>query len=484
MNILNNLFKLHLDIAIFLKKYIHQNNGFSSRSFYGETFSLNLLYQNGILDNESKNILLNSFEKIDKNNPEFHWEFNNYALLNYLKSSKNSEIQKYLDLLKFKNTPVTNWTLLRSVSRLIANKESELAIKEAREKIENFQLKSGLILDQKDDKSFQYHCFSMAMVAEIYEETNDEYFKNSFLKGVAFIRNFILSNGETLYIGRGQNQSFGYGALIYILSLAYKYTNDKTLLGDIKKVFNFIQQFQRLDGSFPLVLNGLEKGIPQIIDKKDEQFAGWYPYNNYFDYLPFMGYFIAKATSLLEELDTSNSEYRDQVNYEDDNFIKVVYKGYEAVLSKPGGYWTNDMPIPYIVSRNQALTPCYGGEQFQDSLYSFKGIALPYFEKFKKSIRWKGKSFFMHNVLWVISPLGIMRRKYDFSDNYIIIETRVFTIWSYKHLYLFKEDYLDICSEIDNMHFEGYEYSASGKLFCYSNKDSISKITLKVKNES
>ena len=130
--------------------------------------------------------------------------------------------------------------------------------------INKYQLKSGFILDKNDDKSFQYHCFSMAMIAEIYEETRDIYFKNSFLKGVNFIRNFILASGETLYIGRGQNQSFGYGALIYILSLGYKYTDDKTLLGDLEKVSQFLIQFKQDDGSFPLIMNEVKSNIPNI----------------------------------------------------------------------------------------------------------------------------------------------------------------------------------------------------------------------------
>ena len=47
------------------------------------------------------------------------------------------------------------------------------------------------VKDEKPVKSFQYHCFSSSMIAEIYSKTNDGYFLNSFLKSVDFIRKFI-----------------------------------------------------------------------------------------------------------------------------------------------------------------------------------------------------------------------------------------------------------------------------------------------------
>lgn len=469
---------IHKDIANFLNNYLTGKYSFECRSFYGEAFSLALLNRTKLLDENTKNKLISSYDKLNKSDSQFHWEFNNYALLDYYQNSNDESIKKYLEPLNFKNTPVTNWTLLRSIVRLMANIDKKLAIQEAKEKIEKFQLRSGLILDAKNDKSFQYHCFSMAMIGGIYEHTQDDYFKTSFLKGVEFIRNFILLNGETLYIGRGQNQSFGYGALIYILSLAYKMIEDKTLLGDIEKVTTFLLQHQRENGSFPLVMNGVEKTIPKVIDMQDEEFVGWYPYNNYFDYLLFMGFFIAKAEEVLRSLDTSKIKYRNQKEYRDDNFIKIVKPNYEAVLSKTGGYWTNDMPIPCIVTKGKNITPCYGGEQFQKSLYSQEGIPLPYFEKFKKSIRWRAISFFRNNTLWIISPFGIMKRDYLFEDSYVEIETKVYSLFSFRHIYLFLDN--NILQDNENLKTDGYEYSANGKLKKYIDRHKISKIRIKI----
>lgn len=462
--------------------WLQEKDSFNSRTFYGEAFSLAFLHRMGLLDKNIKNKLIKLLESLDRLDPEFHWEFNNYALLDYYINSKDENIKEYIYPLKFKNTKCTNWTLLRSVVKIMAKDDIKIAIKEAKMKINKFQLKSGLILDAPGVKSFQYHCFSMAMIGEIYEHTQDIFFKNSFLKGVGFIRNFILLNGEALYIGRGQNQSFGYGALIYILSLAYKLTNDKTLLGDIERVVNFVSKFQRRDGSFPLMMNGIEKNIPKIIDLQNEEFVGWYPYNNYFDYLPFMGFFIAKAHKILKVLDISEIKYKKNKEYRDKSFIKVVKQKYEAVLSKPGGYWTNDMPIPYVVANGKNITPCYGGEQFQKSLYSMEGIPLPYFEKFQKSIRWLSISFFKKYTLWVISPLGIMKRKFIFEEDFIDIETKVFSFFTFKHIYLSLNEDRDIFSSSDNLNFSGYEYSASGKLKKLICDNRVSKVRIKIES--
>lgn len=479
----NKLYQLSDGITSFIMTWLSDKQNFECRSFYGETFSLALLNRTGVLDETLKRKLLSAYELLDKNDSQFHWEFNNYALLDYYQHSHDKTVETYLKPLHFKNTPCTNWTLLRSNSRLKSGIDTDIAISEAKEKIVKFQLPSGLILDDPGVKSFQYHCFSMAMIGEIYEQTDDSYFFDSFIRGVEFIRHFILSNGEALYIGRGQNQSFGYGALIYILALAYRYTQDRTLLGDIDLVLVFLSIFQREDGSFPLVMNNLEKEIPQVVDMRDPQFAGWYPYNNYFDYLPFMGFFLAKASTILSNLDKSELCYKAREPYHDNEFVKTVTEYYEAVLSRPGGYWSNDLPIPYIIADSKNITPCYGGEQFQSSLYNLKGIPLPFCELLKKSIRWRSHSIFLRNTLWLISPLGIMRRKFAFKDKLIEITTNLFSPLPFKHLYLFLDDRKIFCDDVTEMTFEGYEYSASGRLKKFSYNKMTSIIRIKIESQ-
>jgi len=483
MSILINLNSFKKNISLFLKDYVLTNNGFNARSFYGETFSLALLSRNNMLNMAIRLKLYDSFDRIDKDDSQFHWEFNNYALLDYIEHSKDKSFNKFLKPLKFKHSTSTNWTLLRSNTRLKANKDKVLAIKEAKDKINTYQLESGLILDDVGVKSFQYHCFSMAMVAEIYESTQDTYFKDSFLKGVEFIRYFILSNGDSLYIGRGQNQSFGYGTLIYILAMAYSFTKDKTLLGDIYKVSNFLKKYQRENGSFPLVMNGIEKNIPKVVDMNSDEFVGWYAYNNYFDYLPFMGFFIAKAYKILETIDTSFIEYKDSIGYKDENFRKIVKCNYEAIISKTGGYWTNDISIPYIVTKSgRNITPIYGGEQFEDSLYTLEGIPLPYCNSLGKSIRWRSKSYLMDNILLIISPLGIMKREYIFDEEYIDIKTSIISPFNFKHIYLLLHKNQNVIDNINDLEYEGYEYSTNGKLKKYIDRNRVSKIRILIES--
>lgn len=488
MDIKNEIFSISNSISNFIGTWLEDKPGFECRTYYGETYTLALMQMLGVLKPEIKEKIINSYEEFDKTDSQFHWEFNNYALLQYYSSSGDEDILKYFYPLKFKHTPCTNWTLLRSNARLIAKKDEELALKEVRDKINKFQLSSGMILDEKNVKSFQYHCFSMAMIAEIYETTDKEEFKDSFLLGVSFIRNFILSTGDTIYIGRGQRQSFGYGALTYILALAYKYTRDASILGDLSRVVEFLKIHQNSDGSFPLVLNGNQQEIPTTVDIKDPDYAGWYPYNNYFDYLPFMGFFIAKANIVLNELEIEQPIFNAPKSYSDNNYIKKVTNKYEAVISRVGGYWTNDMPIPYIVSKDNSITPCYGGEQFQKSLYSLKGIPVPYSKLLNKSVRWKGLSFLKDQTLWIISPLGIVRRKFSFLDDYIEIETRTYSLLKLVNIYLFKAGSTSLVERgklvihnvdvtgTDLIEVDNYEYSPDGKLILFEDESKVSII--------
>lgn len=467
-------------ICTFLQNRLAEREDLGCRSFYSESFSLSLLNRAGVLDDAAKAKLLAAYEALDHLHPEFHWEFNNYAFLDYLQRSSDQRVAPYLNPLRFKNTPCTNWTLLRSNCRLAAGTQKALAVAEAKEKIDSRQLDSGLILDDPGVKSFQYHCFSMAMIAEIYAHTGDGFFLESFYKGLRFIRNFILSNGEALYIGRGQKQSFGYGSLIYICALGYRYTSDPELLGDIQRITSFIMQHIREDGSLPLVFNGLEHEIPKVVDMKSPEYAGWYPYNNYFDYLAFLGLFLHKSLEILADSPSEAATFRQPAGYRDKDFLKVVIEQYEAVISRPGGYWTNDQPIPYVVSRGSVLTPCYGGEQFQESLYSLKGIPLPFCAPLQRSIRWRSLSWLDDKGFWLVSPLGTMRRRFFFEKERITIDTQIFSLLPFRHYYLFSSSQTSVCENLDDLTFEGTQYSASGPLSLFSSRGRRSTVVLKV----
>lgn len=480
MEIMENLKQFSDGIAEFIVHWLAQRGELYGRTFYGESFILALLQRSGRLDAAMRDKLLDAYAEKDKADPAFHWEFNLYALMDFAKEAGGGTPEVLQGPMRFKHTSCTNWTLLRSNTRLAAGLEQQTALREARERLDRFQRPSGLIMDDPGVKSFQYHCFSTALTGELFQRTEQTYFLERFRRGVVFIRHFILNNGDTLYVGRGQEQSFGYAALLYALALAYTFDGDASLLGDMQRILSFLQQHRRADGSFPLVMNGTEKTIPELVDLDAPEYCGWYAYNNYFDYLPFMGYFMAKAYAVLQSVELRSAETREPAPYRDADFVKIVKPRYEAVLSKCGGYWTNDLPIPYIVTDGRALTPCYGGEQFVKSLYGIEGIPLPYCDTLKKSIRWRSFSFFGRRTLWLFSPLGIMKREYAFGEQSVKIITKVFSIFRFRHLYLWRDTAVPTAADMEGKRFEGYEYSASGRLRKYAEDGASSVITIRI----
>jgi hypothetical protein len=290
---------------------------------------------------------------------------------------------------KFDEIKVANWTLLRSTCRLL--KGGFLNVLRA-----NFELmkvlllfqKNGFIFDEKGyekgSKSFQYHCYSVSLLGEIFDKAKKEFIRKRFLQGVNYLIPFILPNGDTLYIGRGQEQIFGYGALIYALEYAHKITKTAIYKQKAKIVTSYLLKFQREDGSFPLVLRGGEEEYPGEIDTQDDRFLGWYRYNSYFDYLSFLGYYLIKTDQISIDLEVSNTPQEQAqkdgncLSYHDDEFLIYSNLLYTAVISRPGGYWANDMPLPYVCYKGESIFPCYGGEQRLQSIYTARGIPLPF----------------------------------------------------------------------------------------------------------
>jgi hypothetical protein len=147
---------------------------------------------------------------------------------------------------------------------------------------------------------------------------------------------------------------------------------------------SYLLNLQREDGSFPLVLREGEKGYPEEIDPQDDRFLGWYGYNDYFSYLSFLGYYLMKAHTVRVQVDHEDTNHTlkecpdNTTTYQDDNFLIYSSPIYTAVISRPGGYWTNDMPFPYVCYRNESIFPCYGGEQRLKSVYTTDAIPLPF----------------------------------------------------------------------------------------------------------
>jgi hypothetical protein len=372
--------KMTKSLLLFLKENLN-NGGYTTRTYYGELYTALAMvkYDKEYFKREISEIIKYYFEEIDKTDNQFHWEFNNYAILEL---SKEIDITKYnneIFPLKFKGTKSSNWVFLRSLCRINSKENLKLGHYEALKTSMKFQKESGFIKDSPYDNSFQYHCFMTYLLLKIYKESGKAFYLKKFLSSLNFIEKFILDNGDFHYIGRGQKQIFGVGPLLYSLEEGYKITGDKKYKYKQKLVFEHLEKYQRIDGSFPLVLREEEKGFPRIVDVNDANFLGWYGYNNYFDYLPFLAYFLSILGRDYQELNSTISHAcNKEEQYYDNDFFLFRNDNYEAVLSKPEGSLVNDLPIPYICSGKKVISSCYGGEGFGSNLYSVEGTPLPW----------------------------------------------------------------------------------------------------------
>lgn len=448
---------LSTGVATYLASYLDSRDDFGMRSFYGEAFALALLGHSERLTPTTEQKLLRAYHAKDRDDSQFHWEFNHYAML---------EAGRLQLPLTFKHTPVTNWTLLRANVRIRAGVDERRGLAEATRKLRRMQRPSGLILDDRGVKSFQYHCFSAAMTFELYRATGKRRFLDAFCSAVAFIRHFILPNGDALYIGRGQQQSFGYASLIYILSAAYSVTTDTSVLADLQRVIQYVRLHARQDGSLPLVMGGGEEPLPHPdAPHRDCRYPGWYAYNNYFDYLPFAGLFLWKAAQLLSTAPVGTPAITPQQAYRDKDFLKIVVGSTIAVISRPGGYWTNDLPVPYVYCGNRVRTSCYGGEQFGGGIYSLAGIPLP-IRRSGRQLRWRAASFLWGSTLVMVSPLGVLLRRFVVSDGRVEMHNRMLSPLRLRDRYLLPRDAPLIRSDYPLV-AAGTEYCALGTLTAF-----------------
>ncbi|MBI3774544.1 MAG: hypothetical protein HY273_03165 [Gammaproteobacteria bacterium] len=432
-------------IAAYVADYLADREDFGMRTFYGESFALALLAKTGRHDAALEAKLLNAFHRKDRRDPQYHWEFNHYGML---------EAGQLTEPLTFKHTPCTNWTLLRSNVRIAAGIDVDTARVEALAKLRRRQRPSGLILDDPGVRSFQNHCFS-----------HEDVWLRAFKRAVDFIRRFILPNGDALYIGRGQQQSFGYASLIYILSAYVALTGDRGALGDATRVAEFLTQSTCADGSLPLVVGASKEPLPHSDTPQcDLRYSGWYAYNNYFDYLPFAGVFLKKAADILSRVPNAAPIFNVQQSYRDADFLKIVCGNTIAVVSRPGGYWTNDLPTPYVYSGGRARMPCYGGEQFGNSIYSLSGLPLPMLGN--TSMRRRAISFFVGDRLVVISPLGVLLRRFEIGEGRVCLRNTVISPFQLHDRYLFLSELPVIRSDYA-LTAVGPAYSASGELMAY-----------------
>lgn len=370
---------------------------------YGYTFSA-LLWLYVDKHRFKSNILraVEAYNMQDKKDSNFHWEFNNYALLKIRKISP--EVISSVPWKKNKGTRSTNWILLRFVNYCLATGRSPGLWRFIPIMFTRFE-KTGFIKDEffwgAKVKSFQYHCFSASLLGELFLLTGKPFFKTLFLKGVEYMVDKIMPNGRAIYMGRGQEQIFGYGRLLYSLELAAKLTENsifETLAG---KVLSFLKKFQRKDGSFPLVLNEQELLQPSSFKKVN----GWYKYNTLYDYLPFLGVSLMETSFIWEALNIKNRKKKyfstPAVKKDPRLVVKTLLdcKMCYAVPTSGKGYYSDELPVPFIVLRNGVeITPIYGGDPMNFPVIGPQCVPLPYGLVIFDKVSWFFKFAFYYNL--------------------------------------------------------------------------------------
>ncbi|MEZ4590644.1 MAG: hypothetical protein R3D55_05800 [Chloroflexota bacterium] len=380
--------------------------GYPARSFYGEPFSLWLWqFFPGEFVEASQKLHPLARQQLQRQDVAAHPEFNAYALLRLCQQSGDS-IQSWMPTLpRFNNTPNSNWLLLGTLVRLLwaeqtgENQPNWRLRWHTRLLLAMQQQADGLIRDDRlisrrlpvpfgygrsaplrlqkmphlQKLSLQYHCFSLLLLWEIWQRTGWPFVQTAVHRGYQAIGRFMLGNGDTLYIGRGQQQIFGYGSLLNLLANLAASGNAEA--GEqMAKVWSFVKQYQQEDGRFPLVLSDLDNGYTT----KNTRPLGWYSYNNLFDYLPFLGVQLAQAAQTFSPEAPPEPSPQKTAIHATRQYALIHQPDWQMALAAPGGALSQDQPMPYLCLHGQSLLPCFGGEAGDDEPYQLTMLPLPY----------------------------------------------------------------------------------------------------------
>ncbi len=280
-----------------LDRMLDQDEGYPDPPTWGYAFTilaalqLNATYSSNYLAKKS----FFHYKMQKKPLKGYSWEFTTYALYQCVRLSSSDELSACC-VYKEKGTRMVNWTLLRLLNKLYFNQHGLRSSLTLRGIKKVFTKENGQILDELKTRSLQYHAFCLFVLAELDQTSVHAIVKDWLIKGCRFSINSILNDGTALYIGRGQEQIFGYGALIYSLeyvSNKYKLDFEK----ELDLIWRHLSRFQREDGSYPLVLNVVQPELPEVSYIRNKP-NGWYGYNTLYDYQPFLAYCLLKAAKL------------------------------------------------------------------------------------------------------------------------------------------------------------------------------------------
>jgi hypothetical protein len=339
-------------IAVYLAERQRPDGSFPGPDHYGVASALWLWSQFGA---DFARQLDRAWTRLRDDPPPGYGEFNAYALLHCRRQLGERAVDSLISRLRPVGRHSANWMLLRAACHALEGPwlSPHRARLEARAALV-WHCRRGFIEDRPGVRSFGYHAFCGALLADLWQAQGFRWAGRAAARAAGCIGPFVLPNGDALYVGRGQQQIFGQGALLYLLEAARGLTDDLGYALAAENVFRRAMRFQRRDGSFPLVLREGEDTEPW---REDASRPGWFTYNRYGDYLPFFGCMLLKAASA--DLPPIGEATRPASH---PAFRSVTKGRYTAVYGAPGGPPTNDLPFPYICVDGESLFPCYGRE--------------------------------------------------------------------------------------------------------------------------
>jgi len=354
-------------IAVYLAERQRPDGSFPGPDHYGVASALWLWSQFGV---DFARQLDRAWTRLRDDPPPGYGEFNAYALLHCRRQLGERAVDSVISRLRPVGRHSANWMLLRAACHALEGPwlSPHRARLEGRAALV-WHCRRGFIEDRPGVRSFGYHAFCGALLADLWQAQGFRWAGRAAARAAGCIGPFVLPNGDALYVGRGQQQIFGQGALIYLLEAARGLVGDPSAgsgsprakpRGDgeyaelAERVFRRAMRFQRPDGSFPLVLREGEDTEPW---RSDASRPGWFTYNRYGDYLSFFGCMLLKAASA--EVPAIGEATRPAGH---PAFRSVTKGRYTAVYGAPGGPPTNDLSFPYVSVDGESLFPCYGRE--------------------------------------------------------------------------------------------------------------------------
>jgi hypothetical protein len=422
-------------IAAYLAARQGPDGAFPGPDHYGVAFALWLW---SYFPDEFAEQMERAWARLEREPPQSHGEFNAYALLHLRERLGGGHAETcppysgFVDAvvrrIRFGRRHSANWMLLRAactalpgphLSRLSSWLEARLALAA--------HMRGGFIHDRPGVRSVAYHAFCGALLADIWKQRRARWAGAAAARAAGALLPLVLPNGDALYVGRGQEQIFGYGALLCLLEAARQITGDDAYGAAAQRAFQYVLRFRREDGSFPLVL--LEAEAPEPWHP-DAGRPGWYSYNRYADYLPFLGCFLMRAARAegsapagdagCQPFGAAQGRPALRAGTLHPAFRLIVKDRYAVVLSAPGGATTNDLAFPYLCVDGESLFPCYGGEADGRRLKACatEAMPLPYGQlasgetyAFRERLSYR----LMGNDLIGVSPLVRHERRFEFG---------------------------------------------------------------------